>query len=1016
MQLSSKLLFRTAIVLVGVMLAMVVFVAINSQQAKAIDSTDWEIVRGYINSYYSGSQSGGGPNGEAGFRMGKLDLWNRLDSNGDIQPNAGIGGVGTGYPSGVTVTGVADEGDDMVNRPVLIDNLMGQSNYIPGTEFRCNWGEDGSCFSSTSIAAIRQIVDNHQDAGFSTDIVDHCVSSQTAGPSTGGFGIIAQVPGALATDTGLTPNVYISDYSRNGWRNNVSNAPGTNPTTAPEAATGVPNTPPAPAGTSSCTLGAGTELDLVLCQANWAIAKTLGNVGNGQGTISTIDAAAQSVDVRSGSINTMASAGVNMQVQIDDLFSIAGLQNLDPTKTTVLAARTQMGSTGGIGLKMLDYNMIAGAAIKGGMPTWESTEGEMQVAYGPGLPLQYTASFTSAGAVDTTGPSVSSVGHTNVTGSSADIERTAGEPATMKVKYGTTSGVYTNEVNNTVLNAIKDAAPGNGDAVQLTGLTDSTTYYYEVTSYDGYANGTVSAEGSFTTLNTALPIIDSLVPAVGSWTNDNTPTVTINYHASGTIDSASLLIDGTPCAGATWDQTNITCTAPTLTDGAHTISGNIGVGGNVTAANPGAGTFGVETTAPVVSNLQSSVVGTSVTLTAVLADSGGSGVNATSAAMYVDGSITPLDGCTKTTTSISCAFTSVPGDHSFTASVSDNAGNESAGVTPAEYTVSDYQIIGAIGVKWNGLSGAPGNPLGQEYAVMNGEVWLGQAQDFSDGRIFWSPGGGCYWIHGAILVKYNALGGASGFLGVPLSDEYAVAGGRGGNFAGGVIYWSIGSSAHAVNGAILTKLLSDGGVAQDGFPMSDEYGVATSARASDFQRARIYWSAGTGAHTVFGAIMTSYVALGGPTSVLGLPISDEYNTPGVINGRQSDFAGGSIYYHPLSGVTQVYGGIYNKYVASGGPTGFLGRPTVSEMDVSGVTGAREAGFLNGRIYWSPTTGAHTINGGILNTYLAFGGPTSALGLPTSDEYSLTIPGARRSVFEHGFVTFVPGVGAWVDII
>jgi hypothetical protein len=61
----------------------------------------------------------------------------------------------------------------------------------------------------------------------------------------------------------------------------------------------------------------------------------------------------------------------------------------------------------------------------------------------------------------------------------------------MKVEYGTTTGVYTDTVNNTVLNASK--------TVGLSGLAPSTTYYVQVTSYDGQANGTVSSEFDFTT-------------------------------------------------------------------------------------------------------------------------------------------------------------------------------------------------------------------------------------------------------------------------------------------------------------------------------------------------------------------------------------------------------------------------------------------------------------------------------------------------------------------------------------
>ncbi|MHB1389772.1 MAG: hypothetical protein ACYCXF_00835, partial [Thermoleophilia bacterium] len=93
---------RTAVIMLGLLLVVAVFAVINvNSQAKALSTTQWDTVRGYINSYYGGPQSGGGLDGEAGFRMGKLALRDRLDSNHDIAPNAGAG-VGS---AGTTVTG-----------------------------------------------------------------------------------------------------------------------------------------------------------------------------------------------------------------------------------------------------------------------------------------------------------------------------------------------------------------------------------------------------------------------------------------------------------------------------------------------------------------------------------------------------------------------------------------------------------------------------------------------------------------------------------------------------------------------------------------------------------------------------------------------------------------------------------------------------------------------------------------------------------------------------------------------
>lgn len=61
------------------------------------------------------------------------------------------------------------------------------------------------------------------------------------------------------------------------------------------------------------------------------------------------------------------------------------------------------------------------------------------------------------------------------------------------------------------------------------------------------------------------------------------------------------------------------------------------------------------------------------------------------------------------------------------------------------------------------------------------------------------------------------------------------------------------------------------------------------------------------------------------------------------------------------------------------------------------------------IYWSPRTGAHEIYGAIHQRYEQIGWERSALGYPTSGEYS--VPGGRRNDFEGGNITWSPGSGA-----
>ncbi|MHB1390663.1 MAG: fibronectin type III domain-containing protein, partial [Thermoleophilia bacterium] len=86
------------------------------------------------------------------------------------------------------------------------------------------------------------------------------------------------------------------------------------------------------------------------------------------------------------------------------------------------------------------------------------------------------------------------------------------------------------------LNAVK--------SVNLTGLSPSTTYYVKVTSYDGYANGAVSSEISFTTAGVNdryyyLPWYDSRAAAgLRSW-------ITVANMTNHTITGVEVYVGGT---------------------------------------------------------------------------------------------------------------------------------------------------------------------------------------------------------------------------------------------------------------------------------------------------------------------------------------------------------------------------------------------------------------------------------------------------------------------------------------
>jgi hypothetical protein len=102
-----------------------------------------------------------------------------------------------------------------------------------------------------------------------------------------------------------------------------------------------------------------------------------------------------------------------------------------------------------------------------------------------------------------------------------------------------------------------------------------------------------------------------------------------------------------------------------------------------------------------------------------------------------------------------------------------------------------------------------------------------------------------------------------------------------------------------------------------------------------------------------------------------------------------------------------------------GGAAVLGAPTaVAEAVGEGTVLA----FANGTIFASPSTGAHLVQGEILNTYNAQGGPGGNLGFPTSDE-TQTGGGPKMngggwiSEFQHGTISWTNnGAGKFSETV
>lgn len=212
---------------------------------------------------------------------------------------------------------------------------------------------------------------------------------------------------------------------------------------------------------------------------------------------------------------------------------------------------------------------------------------------------------------------------------------------------------------------------------------------------------------------------------------------------------------------------------------------------------------------------------------------------------------------------------------------------------------------------------------------------------------------GSHQVVGSILDKYKALGGPSGILGWPRTSELAT--------------------------------------------------PRVPGRYNHFDGGSVYWSPSTGAHVVRGAIRDRWAGLGWEGSSLGFPTTDE--TP-ARGGAFNDFGGGSIYWSPSTGAQVLRGAIRDKWRSIGGGTSVLGYPTTDERPLR--TGAVSS-FRGGSIYWSRLTGAHVVGGDIRALWGAMNAEAGPLGYPVSDEYA--IPGGRRSDFQNGSIVWAPGAGA-----
>ncbi|MET7305191.1 NucA/NucB deoxyribonuclease domain-containing protein [Embleya sp. NPDC005575] len=283
-------------------------------------------------------------------------------------------------------------------------------------------------------------------------------------------------------------------------------------------------------------------------------------------------------------------------------------------------------------------------------------------------------------------------------------------------------------------------------------------------------------------------------------------------------------------------------------------------------------------------------------------------------------------------------------------------------------------------------------------------------------------GKGEFGTCGSLLDKYLQLGGPE-VLGYPVTNNEITADGQGAytHFQkldhaapDNSIYYTSGSGAHQIGGAIRDKWATLGWEGGIGYPATDE--LATPDAAGRFNHFRslgdssednsIYYSPAGGAHQVGGAIRGKWASMGWEKG-LGYPSTDESGTPDGI-GRYNHFRflgdadeRNSIYYSADTGAHQIGGDIRDAWKISGWETA-TGYPTTDETATPDGAGRYNhfrkpgVGYDDDSIYWHPMGAVGWIHGGIRAKWLEYGAERAS-GYPRGPEYPSSEDGGRVQI-------------------
>ncbi|WP_312977261.1 hypothetical protein [Corynebacterium sp.] len=199
-----------------------------------------------------------------------------------------------------------------------------------------------------------------------------------------------------------------------------------------------------------------------------------------------------------------------------------------------------------------------------------------------------------------------------------------------------------------------------------------------------------------------------------------------------------------------------------------------------------------------------------------------------------------------------------------------------------------------------------------------------------------------------------------------------------------------------------TREEADRAETQEAEEQAADAGIGVQANPTN---CRTYWPS---PFKVCGKIREKYDAMGGPASFLTWPRSDEMGVPDGV-GRRNEFVNGFIYWHPSTGAHPITTHFSLAYDRNGWEAGGLGYPTSDEFVTPNGAGRKQE-FQNGGIYGSPV-GLAAVQGRIYDKYVSMGASDGNLSFPVEDEKATGDGQGRFSQFLGGKMYWHATAGA-----